>query len=108
MPSRRAIFSTPAPRGFQRELAQQPELRSRLMATMGEAYQSLGLYAGSEALFRKSLDVRCNTAGVPPGALAESLNSLGYLLVVRGDFTGGEPLFLKPLRSASEPRSETR
>ena len=105
----REILDTGAAR-IERELAQQPELRSRLMATMGEAYQSLGLYAGSEALFRKSLDVRRNTAGVPPGALAESLNSLGYLLVVRGDFTGGEPLLTEALaiRERAEIRDEVK
>ena len=37
----REILDTGAAR-IERELAQQPELRSRLMATMGEAYQSPG------------------------------------------------------------------
>jgi non-specific serine/threonine protein kinase/serine/threonine-protein kinase len=82
---------------IERELAQQPELRSRLMGTMGEAYQSLGLYQASEALFRKSLDAGRNTAGVPPASLAKSLHNLGYVLVLRGDFAGAEPILTEAL-----------
>ena len=74
MPSRCVDLDT-APRGSTRA-REQPELRSRLMATMGQAYQSLGLYGGSEALSARAWTTR-NTAGLPPGGLAESLNSLG-------------------------------
>ena len=80
-----------------RELAQQPELRGRLMGTMGSAYLSLGLYSASESLFRKSLDARRKIPDVAPASLAESLHNLGYLLVVRGDFTGAEPLLTDAL-----------
>jgi non-specific serine/threonine protein kinase/serine/threonine-protein kinase len=91
---------------IERELARQPEVQSRLMGTMGAAYQSLGLYPASEALLRKGLDLRRNTPGVDPMAVAKSLQDLGYVLVLRGDFAGAEPLLSEALalrERSSEP-----
>jgi non-specific serine/threonine protein kinase/serine/threonine-protein kinase len=88
---------------IERELAGQPEVRARLMGTMGEAYQSLGLYGASEALFRKSLDARRTTAGTAPADEAESLHNLGYVLVLRGDFAGAEPILSEALALRSRP-----
>ena len=82
---------------IERELASQPALQSRLMATMGQAYQSLGLYVPSETLFRKSLDTRRKTPGVAVGLVAESLHNLGFALVLRGDYATAETLLNEAL-----------
>jgi serine/threonine protein kinase/Tfp pilus assembly protein PilF len=92
----REILDTGSAR-IERELATQPELRSRLMGTMGKAYQSLGLYGPSESLFRTSLDTRRTTPGVPAGLLAESLHNLGFALVLRGDYASAESLLNEAL-----------
>ena len=73
------------------------------MSTMGAAYQSLGLYPASETLLRKSLDVRRNMSGVDPMAVAESLHDLGQVLVLRGDFTGAEPILSEALTLRERP-----
>jgi non-specific serine/threonine protein kinase/serine/threonine-protein kinase len=92
----REILDTGTAR-IERELAGQPEVQSRLMGTMGAAYQSLGLYAVSEALLRKSLDRQRAMPGTDPMALAKSLQNLGYVLVLRGDFEGAEPMLSEAL-----------
>lgn len=92
----RQILDTGSAR-IERQLVGQPELQSRLMGTMGAAYQSLGLYEASQALLGKSLDLRRATPGTDPMAVAESLQDLGYLLVLRGDFAGAEPMLSEAL-----------
>ena len=92
----REILDTGSAR-IERELASQPALQSRLMATMGQAYQSLGLYVPSETLFRKSLDTRRNTPGVAVALVAESLHNLGFALVLRGDYATAETLLNEAL-----------
>ncbi|MGQ0734216.1 MAG: serine/threonine-protein kinase [Acidobacteriota bacterium] len=75
----REILDTGSAR-MERELAGQPDLQSRLMGTMGAAYQSLGLYEVSRALLGKSLDLQRSTPGTDPMALARTLQDLGHVL----------------------------
>jgi non-specific serine/threonine protein kinase/serine/threonine-protein kinase len=82
---------------IERELAGQPEVQSRLMGTMGAAYQSLGLYDASEELLRKSLDQLRSAPGPDPKAVAKSLQTIGHVRVLRGDFAGAEPLLSEAL-----------
>jgi eukaryotic-like serine/threonine-protein kinase len=44
-------------------LGAQPEVQSRLMMTIGNVYQSLGLYGPAETLFEKALDTRTRVLG---------------------------------------------
>jgi tetratricopeptide (TPR) repeat protein len=100
----REILDTGSAR-IERELANQPNVQSRLMGTMGAAYQSLGLYNASETLLRKSLELRRNIAGVDSTAVAESLHNLGYVLVLRGDFAGAAEVLSEAL-ALREQRGE--
>lgn len=53
------------------DLAAQPEVRARLMATMGEVYWSLGLYRDAEPLLEKAVATRASLLGPDhPDALA--------------------------------------
>jgi len=88
---------------IERELITQPELQSRLMETMGAAYQSLGLYGPSEVLLRKSLDIRRKMPGTASKPIAESLHNLGYVEVLRGDFASADPLLAEALSLREQP-----
>ncbi|HKV08466.1 MAG TPA: serine/threonine-protein kinase [Thermoanaerobaculia bacterium] len=75
-----------------KELQGQPELQADLMATMGRAYRSLGLYQPARALLEKSLAIRRAALDPDDARLAESLLNLAFLLEETGDFAGAEPL----------------
>jgi len=66
-------------------LREQPEVRARLMATMGAVYTNLGLYDPARRLLEDSLAIRRGLH--PAGSLevAEGLRQLGNLEVSRGD-----------------------
>ncbi len=81
----REILETGSAR-IEQDLGEQPVLQSRVMATIGDAYEKLGLYKNADALFRKSLDVRTK-AGIAPDLMAEALFKLGYLQVKSGNFS---------------------
>jgi serine/threonine protein kinase/Tfp pilus assembly protein PilF len=80
-------------RGSQRirlELAGQPVLQGRLMATMGTVYRSLGLYASAESLRVQALHVQEGAFGPGDTSVASTLDALGYVRRARGDFDGAE------------------
>jgi non-specific serine/threonine protein kinase/serine/threonine-protein kinase len=81
----REILETGSAR-IEQDLGEQPVLQSRVMTTIGDAYQKLGLFKNADALFRKSLDVRTK-AGVAQDVVAEGLFKLGHLQVKSGNFS---------------------
>ena len=81
----REILETGSAR-IEQDLREQPVLQSRVMSTIGDAYQKLGLYKNADTLFRKSLDVRTK-AGIAQDVVAEGLFKLGYLQVQAGNFS---------------------
>jgi eukaryotic-like serine/threonine-protein kinase len=91
----REILETGSAR-IEQDLRQQPALQSRVMVTIGDAYQKLGLYKNAEELFRKGLDVRTK-AGADQAAVAEGLFKLGYLQVQTGNFTESAASLTKAL-----------
>ena len=102
----REILDSGAAR-IDRELAAQPGLQSRLMSTMGTAYQSLGLYKNAEALFRRGLEVRRAAPGADAGAIAAGFHDLGYQLVISGDFAGAEKALGEALAIREREASST-
>lgn len=58
------------------ELADQPVIRARMLATMGRAFVSLGLYEKGRELYRQSLALREDTLGPEHPEVAESLLGL--------------------------------
>lgn len=88
---------------IEKELKGPPELQADLMANMGRAYRSLGLYQPARALLEKSLAIRRATLSPDDARLAESLHNLAFLLGETGDFAGAEPL----MREAVEIQRRT-
>ncbi len=73
-----------------RDLGGQPQLQARLLNTLGEVYESLGIYTTSEPLLAKALAIRRTLAGGHTLAVAESLKNLAETLRYRSKFTEAE------------------
>ncbi|MEJ2205458.1 MAG: serine/threonine-protein kinase [Gemmatimonadota bacterium] len=86
-----------ASRRIDAELSGQPLVRARLMLTMGEAYQSLGLYERAQPMLQQALTVREAELGEEDLAVAESLMRLGSLFSARGQYDEAERLYLRAL-----------
>lgn len=67
-------------RNVRDELAAEPLLRARLLATLGEVQCRLGAYEEGEALLRESLEERRRLVPDDDRALSESLDHLGHCL----------------------------
>ena len=68
------------------ELREQPEVRARLMDTMGRVYRSLGLYDKATELVQQGLEMRLKLNGRDSLEAADSLNTLGVLKMDKGDY----------------------
>jgi serine/threonine-protein kinase len=82
-----------------KQLADQPVVRAKMMNTMGEVYESLGLYDRAQLLLTNALATH---------PTVESLTSLGELAETRGEFGPAESWYRKALageRKASGPDS---
>jgi serine/threonine-protein kinase len=87
-------------RGSQRiatELREQPEVRARLMDTMGTVYRSLGFYDKALELVQQGLDMRLGLFGRDSLEAAASLDTLGVLKMDKGDYAAAEPLMREAL-----------
>ena len=87
-------------RGSQRittELREEPEVRARLMDTMGRVYRSLGLYDKATELVQQGLDMRLKLYGRDSLEAADSLNTLGVLKMDKADYAASEPLMREAL-----------
>ena len=85
-----------------RQLADQPVVRARMMNTMGEVYESLGLYDRAQVLLSNALQIH---------STVETLSSLGQLADTKGDFASAEAWYRRALaanlRSAGPGDAET-
>jgi tetratricopeptide (TPR) repeat protein len=81
------------------ELADQPEIQSTLMDTMGTVYTSLGLYEPAVSLLEKSLAKRTATFGEQNIEVADSKNNLGEVLTLKADFADAERYLTEALES---------
>jgi serine/threonine protein kinase/tetratricopeptide (TPR) repeat protein len=68
----------------ERELADEPEVRARVLRTIGSAYASRGQYESAEQLFRVALPIQ-KVAGVTSEA-ARTMSDLGVLWYREGKF----------------------
>jgi eukaryotic-like serine/threonine-protein kinase len=82
------------------ELADQPEVRARLLEVMGDVYSSLGLYGEARPILEEALTIQRARLGPDDPRLASSLSALGHLLLGQRDMTGAEALFREQLRIA--------
>jgi non-specific serine/threonine protein kinase/serine/threonine-protein kinase len=79
------------------DLAGQPVVQARLMATMGNVYRALGLYDEAAPLLEQSLAVRERELGPDDPDVAESLHFLGMVYGEQGRFSEAEPLLQRSL-----------
>ncbi len=84
------------------ELADQPDIQSTLMDTMGTVYTSLGLYDPAATLLEKSLRQRTELFGANHTEVANSQNNLGEVLTLKADYDSAE----QHLREALAVRRE--
>ncbi len=80
------------------EMKGQPEVQAALAATMGKAYQGLGLNDSARPLLERSLALRRRLFGEEHPAVAESLEALGNLVQIQGDLDRAEALQRQGLR----------
>jgi serine/threonine protein kinase len=98
--------------GFRRiesELVDEPQIRARLMATMGQVYQHLSLFDRATTLFEQSLSLR-RRHGATPRELAHSLRNLGELHHYREDYDVAERYYgeaLAIIGTAAETATES-
>jgi eukaryotic-like serine/threonine-protein kinase len=78
-------------------LADDPELQAALMYTMGDVYQNMGLYAQSQQLLQRSLDIRRHVLGPDDPDTLESLQDIGETLAQAGHPREAERVFRQVL-----------
>ncbi len=72
------------------KLGDQPLSRARLLDTMGRVYQQLELHEVAEKLVREALSIREENLGLEHPEVAASLDHLGDLQWVRGEYPAAE------------------
>src|SRR5262245_43202604 len=80
-----------------RELKDQPVIQANLLDTIGKLYQSIGLYDRAQALLEEALKLRRQALGNESPDVATSLNYLGVVASLKGDFAGSESLYREAL-----------
>jgi len=82
---------------IEKELKDQPEIQATLMSTMGEVYQSLGLYEQATPLLENALSIRMGLYGDEHLDVCSSMNNLANLLTDKADYEGAEQLLRKAI-----------
>ena len=78
-------------------LGDQPEVRARMLDTIGVAYLNLGLYGEALPLLEAALENRRRVLGAEAPEVAESLHNLGWLRYRKGDLRAAEPVIREAL-----------
>ena len=84
-------------------LTDQPIVKSRLLVTLAEVYESLGLYGSAQSLAKDSLELRRENLAPTDAAVAESQYRLGWIHFLRGELDQAAPL----LQSAATIQEQT-
>ena len=77
---------------IQGRLEQQPIVKARLLHTLAQVHEALGLYQQAQPLAAQALRLRQAHLGADDPAIARSQERLGWLHFLRGDLTGATPL----------------
>ena len=98
-------------RDIETGLKRDPELQAQLMTVMGEVYTGLGLYAQSEALLKRALEIQRRALGNGDPATLNTMNHLVEVLARSGKNTEAEAMSRETLELArktfgpKDPRS---
>jgi serine/threonine protein kinase/Tfp pilus assembly protein PilF len=82
---------------MEKEMAGQPLIKARLMDTMGQVFQSLGLFDQALPLMKSALQSRRTNLGNEHLDIAISMEHTGLVLIAKGDYAGAEPLLQEAL-----------
>ncbi|MEM9598326.1 MAG: serine/threonine-protein kinase [Acidobacteriota bacterium] len=83
------------------ELQDQPEVRGRLLASVGSVHKHLGLFDSARSLLEEALELRQGSSAEGP-ELADSLWRLAAFHQTLGDYGKAEPLWLQALAIREE------
>ncbi len=81
----------------ERELKHQPAVQATLLDTIGQLYQSIGLYDREQPLLEEALKLRRQALGPECAEVAASLSHLGEAARLKGDYARSEPLLREAL-----------
>ncbi len=84
------------------EFADQPEIKADLHSTIGKTYLNLEQTEQAEPHLLAALEIRRDFLPEISEEIAASLNNLGLLNRIKGDFQTAEPLFHQSLKILSE------
>ncbi len=79
------------------KLADEPEIRLRMMDVLGRVYGNLGLYEDEVALRERALDVQRQLHGAETAAVADALEDLALAHLRRRGFEAAETLYTATL-----------
>ena len=82
---------------LENELDDQPETKAALLHTIGEVYESLGLFEQSKQMFEKALALRRQVLGVNSEEVAVTLEQLGFSRSLMADYSGAETNYTEAL-----------
>jgi eukaryotic-like serine/threonine-protein kinase len=85
-------------RQIETDLAGQPSLQARLMFTMGNVYEGLGLYEAARKLVEKALDLQKRVLGPDNAQTLTSQRLLARILEYQAHFADAEKLYLDTLQ----------
>jgi tetratricopeptide (TPR) repeat protein len=97
----REILSKGATR-IEVDLADQPEIQTSLMNTMGNVFIGLGLYNDAQQLLEKSLARRRTLPASRPQDMNESLYNLANVKTLTADYEIAEKLYLEAIATLEE------
>lgn len=90
------------------ELADQPEVRARLMSVLGRVHRSLGDYKNAQPLLEESLALYESLPETSPDELAGTLFDLAWFWHERGDYGRSEELAVRAIALQRRPGAEPR
>ncbi|MGO4881184.1 MAG: tetratricopeptide repeat protein [Bryobacteraceae bacterium] len=73
-------------------LSKDPEMQARMMYTMGEVYESLGLYSQAQSLLGRAVDIRRRVLGPQNPDTLTSMGGLGQNLQAQDHYAEAEKL----------------
>ena len=73
-------------------LAQDPELQTRMMDTMGHVYANLGLFSKAQAMFERTIAIGRRTGQASNPAVLSSMSRLAFILIRQGKYPDAETL----------------
>ena len=85
-------------------LGEQPLARARLLDTIGRVYQQLELHEAAEKLLREALAIREGKLGPVHPEVGASLDHLGDLLWIRGEYPEAERVLRRALAIREQAR----